>query len=110
MAKTRLELVNQALSNLGVLAAGQTAAAEDIASVDAFVDGLLRRLALNDIVHIGSANEIDEEYFHPVAILLADAAKAEFGGGAFDTVAAEGELRRLTRAGPTYERLQAEYF
>lgn len=110
MSKTRIELVNQALKNLGALAAGQTASADDFATVDGFVEPLFAQLAAENVVDVTDYDAIDDAIFLPLAVLLADAAKDEFGGGAFDIVTAERRIRRATAAAPTYETLRANYF
>lgn len=111
--KTRRELVNQALKNLGVLAAGQTASDEDYTAVDAFVDGVIARLGTGPApIVIADDEAIEPEVFAPLAILVADDASAEFGGGiAPERVAkANADLRKATRAGATYETQRAEYY
>ena len=108
--KTQRELVDQALANLGVLTPGQTATADDVATVDAYVGPLIEDLSVREIVTIQDTEEIEERYFLHLAVLLADACKYEFGGGAFDVVTAEQRLRRMGRAGPTYEVQTTEYF
>lgn len=109
--KTRRELVNQALKNLGVLAAGQTASDEDYAAVDDFVDPVIASLGAGPSpIVIADDEAIDPEMFLPLALMLAAAASTEFGGTNIDAAAARAELRRVTRSGTTYETLRATYY
>ncbi len=110
MTKTRRQLVNQACKNLLNLPAGQSPNADDYESVDGFVDGLIRRLSSRDIIDVGDADAIEPDVFDPLAVLLADAAKAEFGGGEFDVMKAERDLREISAAEPTYAILKTDYF
>jgi hypothetical protein len=118
LTKTRNDLVNQALSNLGKLAAGQTADAEDFDAVDSHVDGTLSRLAIRDIATVTDDDAIPVEWFDPIAVIVADDAAPEFGSigiprkpGAPDPVdVAEATLRELNRGKPTGEHQHGEYF
>lgn len=108
--KTRRELVNQALADLFIVEAGEIPSAADYSTVDGFVDGLLDRLQRRRIVYVDDASSIDAAIFDPLAVLLADAAKAEYGGATFDVAKAESDLRQITSAGQTDEPVRAEYF
>jgi hypothetical protein len=116
--KTRIELIYQALESLGVLAAGQTPAAEDFAAVDGHVDALIATLAARDLVTVDDIDAIPMEWFLSLAVLLADRAANTFGlpslpmapGTPNPVAAAEAELREIIYARPTFEPLRAEYF
>jgi hypothetical protein len=117
LTKTRNDLVNQALSNLGKLAAGQTADAEDFDAVDSHVDGTLSRLAIRDIATVTDDDAIPVEWFDPIAMIVADDAAPEFGmagvpstGQEPPVLAAENMLRELNRGKPTGEHQHTEYF
>lgn len=115
--KTRNDLVNQALSNLGVLAAGQTASTEDFETVDDHVDQVIAGLDADDIVTV-FADEIPIELFAEIAAILADDAAPEFGmpgmppapGGQPAADAAKEKIRTRIRGRPTGEPLRTEYF
>lgn len=107
---TRRELVTQALYDLGVAYPGQAAASEDYSDVDKFLDGLIAQLRIRSIANVQDDEAIEEEFFRPLALLLANEAKAEFGGGNFDVAGAEARLREMTRSGPTYETAEVDYF
>lgn len=116
--RTRNDLVNEALANLGILAAGQNAAAEDFEAVDGKVDALVAWLEAVDIIDIDDIDAIPPEWFSPLAVLLADEAALEFGlpgvphpqGEADPRAVAIDKLRLTTYGRPTYERLKQEYF
>lgn len=108
--KTRRELVQRALSDLGVIRAGQAPNDEDASAVDALVPSVIAMLEQRELVYISDVERIDASVFLPVSILLANAASAEFGGAKLDIEGAEKALREIGRSGPTYETLEADYF
>lgn len=115
--KTRIDLVNQALSNLGLLAAGQVASAEDFDAMDAYVDPVIAELANRDLVTVDDDDAIPAEWFLSIATLLADKASNDFGlpgvpaaPGKDPVLAAETTLREIIYARPTGERQRTEYF
>ena len=110
--KTRQELVEDALGNLGVLAVGQPVPAEDFATVDALVDPLIRRLEVDGVVTVDDIEAIPFEWFPALSRLLANEAAPKYGSPINRDArnADEDELRRLTASGPTYETMVVEYF
>lgn len=112
MTKTRADLVNQALANLGVLAAGQSPADEDFEAVDDHVDATLAQLSARGIVSVGDDNQIPIEWFNPLAVLLASEAGDQFGSELDQNAVlrAETKLREMTYGRPTGERVIEEYF
>lgn len=116
--KTRTDLINQALSILGVLAAGQVPSAEDTAAVGEHVEPLFASLDKRNIVTVDDADAIPLEWFLSLATLLADAASDEFGLPGVPPSASNRdpvgdaimELREMEYARPTYERMRGEYF
>ena len=89
--KTRRNLVEQALMNLGVLASGQAAENEDVARMDGHVDPVIALLNSQDIIYIPYAEEIPVEAFLPLAAVLANAAKASFGRAGDAALQAEAD-------------------
>jgi hypothetical protein len=79
--KTRTELINQVLMNLGVLAVGQAADADTFDVVDNLVDGLLAELEAQDIIYIQDITTygVEEKHFQPLARMLAWRAAPAFG-------------------------------
>jgi hypothetical protein len=118
MPRTRNDLVNQALANLGILAAGQTAAAEDFDAVDGYVDSLVAWLDETDVVTVDDLSAIPDSWFNALAVLLADDCALQFGlpgvpakpsapnprQGAID------DIRLVVYGRPTYQVQKTEYF
>src|SRR3990167_6641937 len=107
-ARSRPELVLRALSVLGIVPAGQTPEDDDYDIVDALVEPLLERLNAEKITSItdaeGNITQLDDPeaipgaQFLDVAVLLADAAKQDFGLAALpqaDPVQSEIRLRTI---------------
>ncbi len=77
--KTRRELIDQALDNLGVLVIGQAPSDEDVSKIDGRLDAVLELLAARDIVYVPDAGapgpptggEIELSIFLPLADILA---------------------------------------
>lgn len=85
MSKTRAELVNQCLINLGVIAASQSVSAEDVQKMDTIVDPAIAELQDLDIYYVqdpGSIGPIDgaieDSAFLSIAAYIANAACAAF--------------------------------
>jgi len=117
--RTRRELVAEALINLGVLAAGQQPDAEDFEAVDNKFDPLVARLEQQEILDLdNSVDEIPDEFFAPLAVLLADDSALMFGlpgipasqSNPQPRQAAIDQIRLVTYARPTYTALKTEYF
>ena len=117
--RTRRDLIDRALSELGVIAAGQTPSAEDVSAVDQLVDAVLDELSTREIVYVDDPGEtgptggaIEPGVFLPVASWLANVASPDFGGQYSPDIEAalEIRLRRITSARPTFEPMQAEHF
>lgn len=115
--KTRRDLVLRTLDVLGISAVGQAPAAEDYAAVDAQVDAVLGTLAGLDVVYVADPDEIPNEFFNPLADVLAFAVCLDFGVGDAEKAAmqakeaqARSDLRFMNRGRPTGQRMTAEYF
>ena len=110
--KTRLDLQNRVLSILSADGgSGQSAAAEDLEKVDELIDPVVDQLSADEVVTI-DPDAIETKYFLALAGLVANAAAPDFSQ-AFDPNKQryyEGELRRLNRAGPTYEVQSTDYY
>lgn len=85
MSKSRAELVNQCLTNLGVIASGQSIDADLVLKMDGFIDpaaALLARLDIYYVQDIGSLGPVDgaieDEAFLPLADWIANKACAGF--------------------------------
>lgn len=111
MAKTREDLIERALKNLGVLPDGQTPSVQEVNSVDALVDSTIEDLIGRDVVYIEDVEAIDERYFMPLGLILASNCRAEFGladDPALPALAldAEKKLQQISRAVPTFKTLK----
>lgn len=94
MAKTKQQLVVRALRLLGVVGTGQEPAAENVQLVGDMVTPLFARLEALDITQAQPENEIDDAFFEPLAILLAQEATIDFGLPK-DQAAAQGAIDDL---------------
>jgi hypothetical protein len=111
MPKTRAELVNRALSNLGALPAGQTANAEEYSQVDALVTPVLESLSARDIYYVPDEAAIADEAFIELGHCLAWACAPEFGlhnDAALSALSqrAEALLKVIQSESPTYKVLE----
>lgn len=120
MAKTRNDLVSKALGNLGILAAGQVADAEDFEAVDGYVEPLVAWLESAEIYDFDNIDTegVPDDVFIPISLLLADNAALEFGLPGLPASAdrpnprqaAIDDIRLVTYARPTYQTQKTEYF
>lgn len=85
MSKTRAELINQCLTNLGVIAEGQSISDQEVSKMDKIVDPALSMLAALQIYYVQDAGElgpsdgdIEDSAFLPLADYIANAACAAF--------------------------------
>lgn len=113
--KLRRDLLDRALSVLGVLASGQVAENEDLALVDSYVETTIADLTARDVIYIPDADEFDEKIFDDLAKVLANNARESFGLAndprlAATAMAAEVSLRTKSAQGPTYKVAQGVYF
>lgn len=113
MPRTRADLIVEALDLLGVSQAGQAPSAEDVEAVDRQIDGKFAELARRHVIYVANADEIDDEFFLPLARVVANAAAPKFSqprdpGVDLD---AEATLRALQMALPRPSSpLRADYF
>lgn len=77
--QNRVALINQVLFDLGVLSDGRVASAGEIASVTNILNPLMASLSANAIVTIADTNVIPNQYYLPLCALLADALKEQYG-------------------------------
>lgn len=85
MPKTRAELINQCLTNLGVLAEGQSISADLVNKMDGVVDPAVAELSELEIYYVQDAGdvgptdgEIEDSAFLSLAAYIANAACAAF--------------------------------
>jgi hypothetical protein len=111
--RTASDLVLKVLSNLGVLAAGQTVATEDFNTVFNQLDSIFRKLGALEIVYVPDPNNIPGEWFTSIAAIVAGELSTDFGAGPEFVKAGLGapagsgaaaiELKIMTRGRPTGE-------
>jgi hypothetical protein len=119
--KTRVDLIDQVLDNLGVLVEGQAPTAEMRSKVDRLVDPHLASLSNREIVSVSDAGtpnppsggEIEENQFLAIADTLAMRCAPSFnlaGDASLKALAilAEDELRVLARPLRTRRMLQPD--
>lgn len=102
-----------ALEELGAVAAGQPAEAEDRDRVDAAVDGLFAELRVRSVVDVDDEDEIPKEWERSLGLLLADEVCVAFGRSKMGDAARsslEKRLRSTVKADATGEVQRAEYF
>ena len=98
--------------HITVIGSGQSPDAEDAASIDAAIDGVLGDLAARDVVEVADDDAIPAEWFEDLAEIVAQTCARDFG-----RPKDQAEIERAERAlvkngtpGPTYQRQTTEYF
>lgn len=120
MSKTRAELINQCLTDLGVIAAGQSIDADLVLKMDGFIDPAVALLARLEIYYVQDAGSIgptdgaiEDEAFLPLASWIANQACSGFNLPA-DTkmqalaMIAEGNLRTIGAPARTLRTLRVD--
>lgn len=121
MAKTRQDLVKQALADLGILAAGQNPSAEDFDAVNGYVTPLVAWLESTEIYDFDDIDEhgVPDDVFRWIALILADDAAIEFGLPGVPPKPGDptpprqkaiDNIRLVTYGRPTYQAQRTEYF
>jgi hypothetical protein len=112
MPKTSTELKTEALSILTGMDPNQEPEIEELTAVGNYLEPLLEQLRVDGICFVQDEEEIPDEWFLPLARLLANVSGPRFGSPMNEEAKLVDEmvLRRLTAAPQTYEPLQAEYF
>lgn len=110
--KTLTDLKTEAFAILTSLDPAATPDAEDLATIDQYVDPLLAQLAADEIVYINNSDEIPVEYFLPLTRLLANVAGPRFGSAMNEQakLADERALKRLVSGKPTFETQKVDYY
>jgi hypothetical protein len=79
MAQDRTALIHRVLRNLGALPQGQSPNAEEMQSIDDLIDPTLANLRNRNIAKINDADNLEDEFFFPLANIIAAIASPEFG-------------------------------
>lgn len=122
--RTSADLVLEALSNLGVLAAGQPVDTDDFNWVNEKLDPIFRQIAGLEICYVPDPNNIPGAWFASLADIVAGECASKFGlvgqelmdnvnrglGGAGNVPIGAGtaaqSLKIMRRGRPTYEPLR----
>jgi hypothetical protein len=122
--RTATDLINEALANLGVLAAGQPVDPEDTNYVAEKLDAIMRKIAALEIVTVADVNAIPGAWFADLADIVAGECASKFGATPDDVMkltqkglgvppgsgAAALSLKQMMRTRPTGEVLLVDYF
>jgi hypothetical protein len=121
MPKTRRELIDQILDQLGVLVPGQAPGDETVARVDSLVNPSFAMLAALGVVYVADAGledpptggEIEDALFLPLAAWIAFKAAGAFNLGNDPSLKvladeAEMQLRTIGRPAPTRQILRTD--
>lgn len=111
MSKLRLDLINQALTNLGVIAQGQTISDDLVSKMDGIIDPAIAELADLDIYYVQDAGTagpptggaIEDSAFLSIAAYVANAACPAFNLPAdakLTVLAQTAEAKLITLAAP----------
>ena len=79
MAQDRTALTHRVLRNLGVLPQGQSPSAEEMQSIDDLIDPTIANLEVRNIVRNVDPDYLEDEFFLPIANIIAAVASPEFG-------------------------------
>jgi hypothetical protein len=110
--KTRIQLVNEAMSKGMLVAAGQEPEDEDFEVVDGKVDALIAQLSVDQICEVSDDDAIPSEWFDALAALLANISASDFGKqfSADAKMYHESLLRRINSVRATFEPVQVDYY
>ncbi len=110
--KTRTQLKERAAKNLAIIEPGETLSPEDADTFDGLIDPLVAQLAADEVVYIANTEEIELEFFLPLARLLANIAGPDFGSPINEAakIADEAELKKITSTRPTYAPQEGNYY
>jgi hypothetical protein len=120
MSKTRAQLINQCLTNLGVIAEGQSIDADLVNKMDGFVDPAIATLAALEFYYVQDAGsvgpsdgDIEDAAFLPLADWIANKACSGFNLPADQKMQAlatlaEGTLITLSAPSRTFKRLRVD--
>ena len=119
-SNTRRDLVDNILGEMSLVASGQAPAPEDVSQVDRLIEPTVARLQALEILGDFDLDNVPDEFFSPVSILIADALLGQYGiphgneadPGAWNAKIARAtdEMRVMRAMRPTYSVLQVNYF
>ena len=110
--KTRPELIDGVLKELGVLGVGQAASAEDVDAVDGLIDAALADLEGQEVIRLSDSDEFPLTVYNQLVHYITELAAPGYGRPANEGVKqlAMQQMRIAGRGGPTYETMRSEYY
>jgi hypothetical protein len=110
--KSKQELIDRVLVELGVIGAGQTAAAEDVALITSEIEPVMSDLATRNIYSWGDPDEYDEDAFIHLAKITANSLARAYGIEPDDgkRLYAESRLRLLQTVVLSGQNQSVEYY
>lgn len=90
---------------------GQNPSPEDFSQVDDNLDTILATLAQDEVVYISNPDQIDEAFFDPVSVCVAEKLALDFGAAVppADVAIARTSLERMQRVRPMYIEQSTSY-
>lgn len=112
MAKSKQQLIERSLQEIGVLVSGQAASAEDAKTVSDEIGPVLSKLASRDVYSFGDPDATDDEAFIPLAVIIGNSVAKSFGmeKDLVEILRAEAELRDINFVEPRGIPQDVEYF
>jgi len=112
MSKTRAEIQFKALAILTGGDVGASPSAEDAVALDGYIDSEAAEINVDGQTYIDDVNELNDEFFIPFSMLVANAASDEFGGKYDDDKAKRlrNRIRVLAAPTPGYGPQVVDYF
>lgn len=112
MSKTREQLINRVLKEVGAIGEGETGSASDVAAVEDDLDPVLKQLAVREVYPVPEYDLIDDEAFVPLAVLIAASVGRVFGEtpSSERILLAESQLRELWNPTVGQDPMEPNYF
>lgn len=112
MSKTREQIQFKALAIIVGGDVGTAPAAEDVNTIDGYIDDVVAELNADKVTFIADPNELDDVLFVTFCKLVANAAAEEFGGQSDEKAALSwrNRIRVLSAQTPGFGPQQAIYF
>lgn len=112
MPRTRNDLVIEVLDLLGVSQVGQDPSPEDQKIVDQKIDGIISRLSRRRVVYVQNVEQIEDEFFDPLAVIIANNVGPKFGQSFDPSTDAQQEalLREMQQEPGADDVVRAQYF
>lgn len=112
MTKSKNDLVNRALTLLQKIGEGETPSEGDTALVEANVQPVVDQLAGENVLIVGSVDEIDDSIFLPLARILANESAPDFSQAYSDEIRATAimQINRVMAVKVHAQPLATDYF